>query len=176
MRTIPVKTTYLSMSAPPTGKARPAPREDLLLLQAWQPTAAFYRFLYGEVGRDLHWVDRHQLDDASLLQALHDPAVTLVVLYVAGVPAGYFELCAEADASIRLAYFGLMPPFRGLGLGSWLLEQAIRTAWACQPQRLWLHTCELDAPAALPTYLKAGFAISHTEIVQQALPDDTSSD
>ncbi len=171
MPIIPVKTTYLAMSSAPVGEARKLQREDLLLLQAKQPTAAFYRFLYTEVGRDLMWVDRGFLNDPDLVKEICDPAVTLQVLYVSGVPAGYYELYAEADGSIRIAYFGLMPDFRAQGLGSWLLDQAIYEAWMHHPTRLWLHTCELDSPAALKTYLQAGFVITHEETVQQQIPD-----
>lgn len=171
MPIIPVKTTYLSMSAAPLGESRKPSRTDLLLLKAEQPTAAYYRFLYSEVGRDLMWVDRGFLSDQDLLAEIRDPAVTLRVLHVAGVPAGYYELYTEADGSIRIAYFGLMPDFRGQGLGSWLLDQAIHEAWSHHPSRLWLHTCELDSPAALTTYLKAGFAVTHTERVQQRVPE-----
>lgn len=32
-------------------------------------------------------------------------------------------------------------------------------AWSYGPNRFWLHTCTKDHPAALPHYLKAGFAI-----------------
>ena len=34
-----------------------------------------------------------------------------------------------------------------------LLEQA----WAMGARRVWVHTCSLDHPAALPSYLRAGF-------------------
>lgn len=171
MKTRPVKTTYLSMAQPPERKLKTAPREDLLLLQAHSPTSSFYRFLYQEVGQDLFWVDRGFMSDKELQGELQDPAMSLYVLYVAGVPAGYFELYAEADHSIRLAYFGLMPEFRGQRLGGWLLERAIETAWQKAPSRFWLHTCELDSPAALPTYLQAGFEITHLEIIEQRLPE-----
>lgn len=172
MPIIPVKTTYLSMNEAPSGEPRKAPRADLLLLETKNPTLAWYRFLYTEVGKDLMWVDRNFMDDAELQAELQDPAVTIRVLFVGGVPAGYYELYAEADGSIRLAYFGLMAAFRGMGLGGWLLDQAIHEAWSRRPLRVWLHTCELDSPAALPTYLHAGFEVTHTEMLQQRVPEE----
>ena len=33
--------------------------------------------------------------------------------------------------------------------------------------RFWLHTCTKDHPAALPNYLKAGFAIYKEEVKDQ---------
>ena len=35
------------------------------------------------------------------------------------------------------------------------------------PRRFWLHTCTKDHPAALPNYLKAGFAIDREEVKDQ---------
>jgi GNAT superfamily N-acetyltransferase len=66
---------------------------------------------------------------------------------------------------VEIGYFGLMPHAIGRGLGRWLLGEAIRDAWCGDPTRLWLHTCTLDHPAALPNYLKAGFVVTGTEQV-----------
>jgi hypothetical protein len=33
----------------------------------------------------------------------------------------------------------------------------VSAAWALAPTRVWLHTCTLDAKAALPNYLARGF-------------------
>lgn len=164
-----VKTTYLQMVQAPAQESVSQP-ENTSLMPLIKPPLAYYRFLYQQVGQDLFWVDRAFLSEEALWATLNHPGVQIQVLYVQGAPAGYFELQSEDDGSIRLAYFGLIPEFRGRGLGPYLLDQAIRTAWAQQPTRLWLHTCELDSPAALPTYLKAGFEITHAEMVQQRLP------
>jgi hypothetical protein len=37
------------------------------------------------------------------------------------------------------------------------LSSAVRDAWALAPSRVWLHTCTLDHPNALPNYLARGF-------------------
>ena len=52
-----------------------------------------------------------------------------------------------------------MPDFIGQGLGKWFLQWTIDKAWSYSPQRIWLHTCTLDHPAALPMYKKAGFEV-----------------
>jgi len=44
-----------------------------------------------------------------------------------------------------------------MGIGKWLLSEAIRTAWATKPQSLHVETCTLDAPHALALYQKMGF-------------------
>ena len=69
----------------------------------------------------------------------------------------------EAEESVEIAYFGLLPEFLGLGLGGHLLTEATRAAWALHPRRIWLHTCTFDHPAALPNYQARGFHITRTE-------------
>lgn len=119
--------------------------------------ASFYRYLYREVGRLYHWIDRLAWTDEEIYAHLAQPSLTLSVLYYDGAPAGYFELLAAADGSTELAYFGLLPEYLGRGFGKHLLSAAITQAWDDGAQRVWLHTCTLDDPAALPNYLKRGF-------------------
>jgi GNAT superfamily N-acetyltransferase len=118
---------------------------------------SFHRFLYREVGKDYHWKDRLAWSDEQIQQYLDDPAITLHVLYVQGAPAGYYELRMNDDHSVEVAYFGLLPEYIGRGLGKGLLSDAVKEAWARGAVRVWLHTCTLDDPAALPNYLKRGF-------------------
>ena len=56
-----------------------------------------------------------------------------------------------------------MPHAIGRGLGRWLLAEAIAEAWTSEPDRVWLHTCTLDSPAALPNYKARGFTPYKTE-------------
>lgn len=130
---------------------------------------SFHRFLYREVGRNYHWRDRLTWTDDQVRRYLADPAVTLHVLYVQGSPAGYFELRMEPDGSVEIAYFGLLPEFIGRGLGKGLLSEAVTSAWARGARRVWLHTCTLDDPAALPNYLKRGFKPFKDERYQTTL-------
>ena len=125
--------------------------------QVHQCPVSFHRFLYREVGRNYHWRDRLTWSDSQVRDYLDDPAVTLHVLYVRGSPAGYFELRMDPERSVEIAYFGLLPEFIGRGLGKGLLSEAVKAAWARGAGRVWLHTCTLDDPAALPNYLKRGF-------------------
>jgi ribosomal protein S18 acetylase RimI-like enzyme len=119
---------------------------------------SFYRLLYGEVGREWHWVDRLGWDDEAIRTHLAQPSVTLWVLAMSESPAGWFELKGHDDGSTEIAYFGILPAFRRRGLGKYLLAEAVRHAWESGAHRVWLHTCTLDDPAALPNYLARGFA------------------
>lgn len=111
------------------------------------------------------------MDDEELRQIIENEDIEIFVLYVNGVPAGYAELDRRISYEIELAYFGLMPEFIGKGFGKYLLHWIVKKAWEYDPQRLWLHTCELDHEAALPNYLKTGFQIYTTMIIQQELPE-----
>src|SRR5207249_5531870 len=67
------------------------------------------------------------------------------------------------DDSAEIAYFGIVVREFGRGFGKHLLSCAVRDAWALGPRRVWLHTCTLDHPNALPNYLARGFTPYRTE-------------
>jgi GNAT superfamily N-acetyltransferase len=156
--TLDVTIVFLEMHRAPTRPAPEPPRPDLTIVRASDPTVSFYRYLYGEVGRTWLWYERRRMGDGELAAIVKDPAVEVHVLYVGGVPAGYAELDRREPGQIELAYFGLIPAFIGAGLGAYFLAWSIDRAWSYQPARLWVHTCSLDHPRALPTYVNAGFA------------------
>jgi GNAT superfamily N-acetyltransferase len=124
---------------------------------------SFWRYLYSEVGRRHHWVDRLPWTDDQIRDYLADPAVSLWLMSVGGAPAGYFELRKDGDGGIEIAYFGLLEDFIGRGLGGHLLTVAAERAWDLSPSRVWLHTNTLDHPAALRNYQSRGFTIVRTE-------------
>ena len=91
------------------------------------------------------------------------PGIETWLLSVRGTPAGYIELDRQAQ-DVEIAYFGLIPEFIGQGLGGWLLGEGIARAWQMDaPRRVWVHTCTLDGPAALPNYQARGMSIYREE-------------
>ena len=152
--------TYLEMLARPAGRRAPVPFDKLALMRAENCTASFYRYLYNTVGEPWLWFERRLIDDGALATLIHQPTIEIFVLYVRGVPAGYFELDAAAPRETKLCYFGLVPDFIGRGLGGYLLQAAIDRAWSARPiERLWLHTSTFDHPRALGVYQQAGFVV-----------------
>jgi GNAT superfamily N-acetyltransferase len=151
--------TYLEMRERPTGRRVPAPLEKLALMRAENCTVSFYRWLYAAVGEKWLWFERRLLDDAALQAEITKPTVGIFVLYVRGVPAGYFELDTAAPNETKLCYFGLVPEFIGRRLGPYLLQAAIDEAWTRPIERLWLHTSTFDHPKALRVYQQAGFVV-----------------
>ena len=164
--TLRVTITYLEMHSRPGTEVRAPRLEHIAILQARQPTTSFYRYLYNHVGQQWLWYERRALDDNALLEIIHDPAVSIHVLYFDGVPAGYVELDGRIDREVELAYFGLLPEFIGRGLGPWLLSWALAAAWDRDPSRVWVNTCDLDHPKALLYYQKAGFVPYHQETLE----------
>ncbi len=162
MTEIDVVRTYLEMTSPSQLVAAPLDRRARIE-HAAACTISYFRYLYREVGRQYHWRDRLVWTDEQCRGRLDTPGVSLWVLYSEGTPAGYFELERCGDGSVEIVYFGLMPEFVGRGLGKQMLSAAVERAWAMDAKRVWLHTCTLDNPAALPNYLKRGFAAFKTE-------------
>ena len=150
--------TYLQMTSPPTSPPPPTPLRPHAIMRADNPTVSFYRYLYNTVGADHQWWERRALTDDQLRDAICADNIDVFVLYVSGVPAGYFELGHIAETNvIELVYFGLMPEFIGQRFGAYLLRVAIDEAWQRAPDRLTVNTCNLDHPNALQIYQRAGF-------------------
>src|SRR5260221_14339056 len=84
--------TYLEMTARPQRPPLPTPPGRLALMRAENCTVSFYRYLYAAVGAPWLWFERRLWSDQRLLAYLAKPETEVSVLYVGGVPAGYFEL------------------------------------------------------------------------------------
>lgn len=161
--TIEVTRTYLEMRDP--SELQAAKLEDPLIrieLQRDCPVELFRR-LYVEVGKNYHWIDRLPWTDEDISAHLARPEISVWLMTYDNKRAGYFELRKCEDGSTEVAYFGLLPNFLGRGLGKHLLTSATEQAWKDGANRVWLHTCTLDDPAALPNYLKRGFKPYKTE-------------
>jgi GNAT superfamily N-acetyltransferase len=161
--TIEVTRTYLEMRDASELLAAHCDDPRVRIEQIHDCTPSFYRHLYVEVGKDYHWIDRLPWTDEQIAAHLAQPEITLWLMTQDGATAGYFELRRCEDGSVEIAYFGLLPEFLGRGLGKHLLTCATEQAWADEANRVWLHTCTLDDPAALPNYLKRGFRPFKTE-------------
>ena len=140
---IDLVVTYLEMTAPPTSPPPPPLAVKHALLRAERPPVSFYRYLYSTVGDPWLWYERRAMDDAHLAEIIHHDDVAIYVLYVGGVPAGFSELDRRRKPEVELAYFGLTPEFMGRGLGAYLLRWTVDEAWARQPHRLRVNTCNL---------------------------------
>ena len=149
--------TSLEMRNKPSLRALPA--TDLRLDRWPNPTADKYRTLYRRIGEPWLWFSRLTLDDAELCRIIHDPKVRIwAVIDQRGVELGIVELDFRESGQCEIAFFGLVPELTGKGHGKWLMAMALQFGWS-EPgvERIWVHTCTLDAPGALNFYINSGF-------------------
>lgn len=157
-----LSTYYLEMSEPPLA-GDGLPSQVYTLMECVQAQPQFNRFLYSLVGEAWDWTERLSWTDEQWDVLVGSPDLRTWVAYADGIVVGYFELRKEGD-DVEILYFGLSPQFIGKGFGSTLLNDAITKAWDwSSPNRVWVHTCSLDHPAALNNYQRRGFKLYKTE-------------
>lgn len=158
-----VTRTYLELTDPAAFRPAFGTFPDLSIRREADPAPDLYRALYRGVGGNHHWRDRWDWSDQEIRAHVARPDISVHVARQADAPAGFFELKRESADVVEIAYFGLMPGAIGRGLGKHLLSQAVTDAFGLGARRVWLHTCTLDHPAALPNYLARGFRVCKTE-------------
>ena len=147
--------TYLEIRSPPEQQIPPSP---LSLKRIEVPQPEHYRELFRLIGAPWLWFSRLIIDDAHLAAIIQHPKVELyAVLDEAGREVGLLELDFREPGECELAFIGLVPELSGQGHGEWLLAEAVRRAWREGVERVHVHTCSLDHPAALAAYRRAGF-------------------
>jgi len=148
--------TSLDMRARP--KPAPLPEAPLSLVRWKQPALSTYRALFLRVGAPWLWFSRLALSDADLTVIIHDDDVMIwAVCDRAGIEVGILELDFRTAGDCEIVFFGLVPELNGKGYGRWLMAQAMAAAWRPGVTRVWLHSCNFDAPSALNFYMKSGF-------------------
>ena len=157
IRIVEVTRTYLRLLRPTDLKPARLADERLSFVPLEDPTVAKSRAFYSAVGEAWHWRDRKAWSDEQYAAYLARTGISLWVLRFAAEDAGYVEYERHPDGAIEIALFGLMPRFTGRGFGKHLLTVAALEAWRHKPHMVWLHTCTLDSPRALPNYKARGF-------------------
>ena len=145
--------TFLEMTERP--KPRPAPDAGGLQMVRWREVdPAKYRLLFERVGANWLWYSRLAMSDAALLANI---AEVHAVVDRRRIEVGMLELDFSAPGECLIRFLGLVPELAGRGVGKWLFAQALALAWRAGVRRVHVNTCSLDHPAALPSYLRAGF-------------------
>jgi GNAT superfamily N-acetyltransferase len=158
-----VTTTYLEMHRRDDLRPTRLPDERFQIREATVPQWKFNRFLYLTVGAAWAWNDKRGWTDQQWQHYVESDRLRTFIAWYDGSPAGYFELLRDDDRGIEIAYFGLLPAFIGRGFGSALLTAAIEEAWQMNPARVWVHSCTLDHPAAIPNYMARGMTVYKVE-------------
>ena len=171
MPVIPVTIHYLEMLDARELRPKRSTRANLALVRVDPPMPELNRFFYTSVGADWYWLDRLPWTYQCWLDYLNRPELETWMLTVQGIPAGYFELEAQPEQNVEIAYFGLLPNYVGAGLGGHLLTCAIERGFAMGARRVWVHTCSLDHPRALANYQARGLRLYNAETSDEELPE-----
>lgn len=171
MPVVTVVRTYFQLKSPAALARRPLP-PGVAVDAMPAPDVATFRALYRDVGARWHWHDRDAWPDAQLAAHLAKPGVQLLRLVQGDAVLGFAELERHDDGSVEIAYFGLVPDAIGVGLGGGFLTAVTERAFASGAARVWLHTCTLDHPGAIPNYERRGFTRYRQETYETTLPDD----
>ena len=172
-KALKARITHLEMTA--------APRQSLVLpvnlhtalMRVQDIPLPYYRYLYTQVGRRWHWVDRLRMNDEKPAAIVRDRRTHINVLYVNGAPAGFCEMFHASEEVVELCHFGLMEHALGMGVGKWFLLQVLYAAWALEPKKVTVTTNNLDHPRALQLYQMFGFnPVSTSDALVRPLSDE----
>ena len=147
--------THLEMTARPAPPRDPAGAWSLRRVET--PPLDWFRDLYRRVGEEWLWFSRIRMPDAELAERLHAPQLEVYALVDDGRDEGLLELDFRGSGQCEIGMFGVTAKLVGTGAGHWLMNRALDIAWSRPVERVWLHTCTFDHPAALAFYQRSGF-------------------
>lgn len=165
--------TVWSLETTSAADVRPGRTPDLEVVtrEAAEPKGWLSAACYRSVGGPWHWVDRAPWSREQWGAWADRPELHLVTCWAGPALAGYYELEQQADGAVEIAYFGLTARAVGHGVGGWLLGCALEHAWRLPAtQRVWVHTCTLDSPAALPNYRSRGMRVFAEQTEWRLIP------
>lgn len=127
-------------------------------LHRLNPDRDRYRALFRRIGEPWLWFSRVVMPDEALAEILDDPGVEAFALTDGRADIGLLELDFRPRGEAELSFLGVAPESIGQGAGRFLMQEAIRRAFARPITRFFVHTCSLDHPGALAFYLRSGFS------------------
>jgi len=171
--------TFLEMRERPALEAGSA--NQVGLRPVLTPDLDWYRALYRRAGTQWLWFSRLEMTDEQLSALLNSPTNELFVAEFEGNEIGMAELDRSHAPDVEITFFGLFAEAMGKRLGRPFMNALLERAWHGSAARVWLHTCNLDAPAALPFYMKCGFhaykqaiEVADDPRIRGILPEDTA--
>ena len=126
------------------------------------------KFFYKQIGIDHYWRDRLLWSDKEwFVYVKNENLETHILKKGKGEDGGFVGFYEQEyhprTNEVELINMGILKEFRGLKLGSMLLNHAIASASRKNPNRMWVHTCSLDHKHALQNYKSKGFEIFKEE-------------
>jgi GNAT superfamily N-acetyltransferase len=154
--------THMEMIARPT--PRPDPAGAWTLRKVDVPALDWFRDLYRRVGEEWLWFSRIRMPDAELAARLHSPQLEVYAMVDGGRDEGLLELDFRGSGQCEIGMFGVTAKLVGTGAGRWLMNRALDIAWSRPVERVCLHTCTFDHPAALAFYQRSGFRVFRRQV------------
>ena len=149
--------TYLEMTALLGGGA-PTAFAGAGLTRLTAQDEARYTAIFRTLGERWVWFSRLEMTPQQRAAIIGDSKVEAYAVTFHGADAGLLELDFRTRGEAELAFFGLYENAVGMGMGRWLMTQALQIVWRHSGvNRLFVHTCTLDHPRALEFYRKSGF-------------------
>ena len=122
------------------------------------------KFFYKQIGIDHYWRDRLLWSDKEWSNYITNKHLETHFIKKNDDLVGYYEQEYHPNLNeVELINMGVLKEFRGLKIGSTLLNHAIASASRKNPNRMWVHTCSLDHKNALLNYRSKGFEIFKEE-------------
>ena len=122
------------------------------------------KFFYKQIGVDHFWRDRLIWTNNDWSRYVNNKNLETHILKKGKDLVGYYEQEYHPSSNeVELINMGVLKEFRGLKLGSILLNHAIASVLRKNPNRMWVHTCSLDHKHALQNYKSKGFEIFKEE-------------
>ena len=138
--------------------------ENYLIILDDKKNFELNKFFYKQIGVDHYWRDRLIWSDKEWLKYAENKNLETHILKKGEDLVGFYEQEYHSTPNeVELINMGILKEFRGLKLGSILLNHAIASASRKNPDRMWVHTCSLDHKHALQNYKSKGFEIFKEE-------------
>jgi GNAT superfamily N-acetyltransferase len=147
--------TYLEMRQRP--RVTQAANPTLALIRLSSADSERYLALFRLIGAPWLWYSRLLAGAGAAAALLADERIEAYAVQQSGEAIGLLELDFRRKGEAEIAFLGLVESATGRGLGQALMQAALVRAWTRPIDRLFVHTCTLDHPAALQFYQAAGF-------------------
>jgi ribosomal protein S18 acetylase RimI-like enzyme len=147
------------LAARRTRKALPVPFEGIRFGPSPEMLSSDYLRLYQEIGAPLGWGERLNWSRPQVFEHLQQPGVHLLSARAGETYLGFAELQESAPGEAEIVHFGLLPSFRGRGVGGAFLEHLLHFAFeTLELDRVWNATdAGDDQKAMVDFFTKRGF-------------------
>lgn len=144
-----------------TGPASPATRgaasEGIRFGPSPEMLSSEYIRLYHEIGEPLGWTERANWTRPQVFEHLQQPGVHLLAARAGETYLGFAELIEREVGDAELELFGLLPAFRGRGVGSEFMAYLLHHAFEqLGLQRVWSSIVTGDTSPLTPTWQQLG--------------------